>query len=59
MAAAINAQTPPKAFIDGTGPGWRELGENDFAPVNGNPDTWTWSGEILKCTGKPIGALLS
>jgi hypothetical protein len=57
MAGAINGQTPPKAFIDGTGPGWRELGENDFAPVNGNPDTWAWSGEILKCTGKPIGVM--
>ncbi|NWF82418.1 MAG: DUF1080 domain-containing protein [Bryobacteraceae bacterium] len=51
------AQAPPKAFIDGTGPGWRELGEADFAPVNGNPDTWIWSGEILKCTGKPIGVM--
>lgn len=57
MAGAINGQTPPKAFLDGTGPGWRELGENDFAPVNGNPDTWVWSGEILKCTGKPIGVM--
>jgi len=57
MAAAAYGQTPPKAFIDGTGPGWRELGESDFAPVNGNPDTWVWSGEILKCTGKPIGVM--
>ena len=61
LAAAVaftaHGQTPPKAFIDGTGPGWRDLLEPDFAPVNGNPDTWTWSGEILKCTGKPIGVM--
>jgi len=24
---------PPRAFIDGTGPGWRTLGETDFAGV--------------------------
>lgn len=57
MATAVYGQTPPRAFIDGTGPGWRELGETDFAPVNGDPDTWAWSGEILKCTGKPIGVM--
>jgi len=32
-------QEPHRAFIDGTGPGWRTLGETDFAGVNGNPDT--------------------
>ncbi len=57
IAVSAAAQTPPKAYIDGAGPGWRELGEADFAPVNGNPDTWTWSGEILKCAGKPIGVM--
>ena len=57
MAGAAGGQTPPKAFIDGTGPGWRELGESDFTPVNGEPDTWSWSGEILKCTGMPIGVM--
>jgi hypothetical protein len=57
LTGATAAQTPPRAFIDGTEPGWRDLLEADFAPVNGNPDTWTWSGDILKCTGKPIGVL--
>ncbi len=32
----------PRASIDGTGPGWRVLGEDDFTAVNCSPDTWTW-----------------
>ena len=51
------AQEAPRAFIDGVGPGWRTLGENDFAGVNGNPDTWTWKDGVLLCSGKPIGAM--
>jgi hypothetical protein len=47
----------PKAFIDGTGPGWRTLGPNDFARVNDSPDTWTWAGDVLKSTGVPIGVI--
>ena len=50
-------QEPPRAFIDGAGPGWRTLGENDFAPVNGNPDTWTWRNGLLFCSGRPIGVM--
>ena len=54
-------QTAPaaatKAFIDGTGPGWRTLGENDFAGVNGNADTWTWRNGVLISSGTPIGVL--
>jgi len=46
-----------KAFIDGTGPGWRTLGENDFAGVNGNADTWAWKNDVLISTGTPIGVL--
>ena len=46
-----------KAFIDGTGPGWRTLGENDFAGVNGNADTWTWRNGVLISSGTPIGVL--
>ena len=46
-----------RAFIDGTGPGWRALGENDFAGVNGNADTWTWRNGVLISTGTPIGVL--
>lgn len=49
--------TSPKAFIDGQGPGWRTLGEADFVPVNGAPDTWTWKDGLLTCSGKPIGVM--
>jgi hypothetical protein len=45
----------PKAVIDGTGPGWRELGKDDFIPVNGDEDTWSWKADVLHCTGKPVG----
>jgi hypothetical protein len=48
---------PPRAFIDGTEPGWRVLGPADFAGVNGAADTWTWTSDLLRSTGKPIGVL--
>jgi Domain of Unknown Function (DUF1080) len=54
------AQDPPilpRAFVDGTGPGWRSLDEEDFTNVNCRPDTWTWKGEVLFCTGQPIGVM--
>ena len=47
----------PKAFVDGTGPGWKVLGEKDFVNVNGQPDTWTWKDGLLSCTGQPIGVM--
>lgn len=53
------AAPAPKAFIDGTGLGWRSLGEADFVNVNTDPDTWTWSEGAVKCTGKPVGVTRS
>ncbi len=47
----------PKAFVDGTGPGWRALGQEDFANVNCYPETWTWKNDLLSCTGQPIGVM--
>lgn len=47
----------PKAFINGTGPGWVELGPDDFIKVNCFDDTWTWQDDILHCTGTPIGVI--
>ena len=47
----------PRAFVDGTGPGWRALGQEDFANVNCYPDTWTWKNDLLSCTGQPIGVM--
>ena len=52
-----NKTSSPKAFIDGQGPGWRTLGEADFVPVNGAPDTWTWKDGLLTCSGQPIGVM--
>jgi hypothetical protein len=49
----------PRAFIDGTGPGWRELGEADFVNVNCDPDTWTWQGGAARCKGQPVGVIRS
>jgi hypothetical protein len=49
--------TPPRAFLDGTGPGWKVLGEPDFVNVNGNPDTWTWKDGTVSCTGLPVGVM--
>jgi hypothetical protein len=48
---------PPKASLDGTGPGWKTLGEDDFARVNCAPETWTWKDDVLHCTGRPVGVL--
>src|SRR4051812_12266361 len=47
----------PKAFINGTEPGWRPLVENDLLPVNGAADTWSWKNDIVHCTGRPVGVI--
>jgi hypothetical protein len=57
MHSSAPQATPPRAFIDGTGPGWRTLTEADFADVNGDPDTWVWKGELLLGSGLPIGVM--
>jgi len=57
LSLAKEPQNLPRAFIDGTGPGWRSLGEKDFVNVNCQPDTWTWKDDLLYCTGQPIGVL--
>jgi hypothetical protein len=49
----------PRAFIDGTGTGWRDLTGSDFVNVNCNADTWTWKGNSVSCTGKPVGVTRS
>jgi hypothetical protein len=55
LTAPILRAQSPRAFLDGTGPGWRTLGESDFTDVNGTPDTWTWKDGLLTTTGQPIG----
>src|SRR5262245_42905569 len=59
MVCAEEASAPPKAFIDGTGHGWRSLGEQDFTNVNCSADTWTWTADGVKCTGQPVGVIRS
>ena len=51
------AESLPKAFIDGTGDGFRALTKDDFTKVNCDDDTWTWKDGVLHCTGKPTGVL--
>ncbi len=56
--ATLTAQGPasaPKAFIDGTGPGWKPLSLSDFENVNCAKDTWTGKDGEIHCTGQPIG----
>jgi hypothetical protein len=59
LLPCVSAQgpAPARAFLDGTGPGWRALEAQDFAGVNGDQDTWTWQGEVLHSSGKPIGVM--
>jgi hypothetical protein len=61
IAAEAEAATPalPKAFIDGTGPGWREWTLDDFVNVNCDDNTWTWEDNMFKCTGTPVGVIRS
>jgi len=56
---ATTEDTPDlkKAFIDGTGPGWRPLTGDDFVNVNCKPDTWTWKDGHAFCTGNPVGVI--
>jgi hypothetical protein len=49
----------PQAFIDGTAPGFVELGEADFAAVNCDPDTWAFQDGEIHCTGQPVGVIRS
>lgn len=49
----------PKAYIDGQGPGWRELTLDDFVNVNCNPDTWSSKDGVIACTGTPVGVIRS
>jgi hypothetical protein len=57
--AADDPATTPKACIDGTGPGWKELGEADFVNVNCHADTWAWKDGVAHCTGQPVGVIRS
>jgi hypothetical protein len=57
LVPAQNPPAAPKAFIDGTGLGWKQLTGDDFVNVNTDQDTWTWTGGDVHCTGKPVGVI--
>ncbi|MEZ4701740.1 MAG: DUF1080 domain-containing protein [Rhodothermales bacterium] len=59
VASAPGVRTERAATIDGAGPGWEDLTEADFVDVNGDPDTWTWDGTLVRTTGNPIGVYRS
>jgi len=49
----------PKAWIDGSGPGWKALDEGDFINVNCRPATWHWQKGVIHCSGHPVGVIRS
>jgi hypothetical protein len=55
--AAAGDEPLPKAVIDGTGPGWRALGEDDFENINCDSDTWSFKEGVIYCTGQPVGVM--
>jgi hypothetical protein len=57
LSLAQDSQSLPRAFVDGMGPSWKPLEEVDFTNVNCRPDTWVWKGDVLFCTGQPIGVM--
>jgi len=59
LTSAHAQQSIPKAFIDGTGPGWIALNEEYFVNVNCDTNTWTWTNGMVRCTGKPVGVIRS
>lgn len=50
-------QPAPKAFVDGNGPGWVSLGQDEFVNVNCADDTWTWTDSSVHCSGVPTGVI--
>jgi hypothetical protein len=55
--ATDEAPPAPRAFVDGSEPGFRSLGEDDFTAVNCDPQTWTWNDGVIHCTGRPVGVI--
>jgi hypothetical protein len=51
------AKSTPKAMITGTEAGWRAMTEDDFVNVNCADNTWSFEGNLIKCTGKPVGVI--
>lgn len=56
-AAKSATPTPPNISIDGNGPGWRAMTEDEFINQNTAPDTWKWENGVIYNTGQPVGVL--
>jgi len=59
MLPAADETPVTKGFIDGSGPGFRTLGEQDFVNVNCDADTWKFQDGMIACTGTPVGVIRS
>lgn len=60
LHSVLQADEPaPRAFLDGTGPGWKTLTLEDFTRVNCDPETFTTKDGMIHCTGQPIGVTRS
>lgn len=57
--ALLPCDAEQRAVIHGNEAGWVSLGEEDFARVNGDQDTWTWTDGMAICSGTPIGVTRS
>lgn len=57
IAVARAGDELPKAMLDGNGPDWVSLGEDDFENVNCDPETWSWKDGVAHCTGTPTGVI--
>jgi hypothetical protein len=59
FSVSADEPAPATASIDGTEPGWLDLGEADFVNVNCEPETWSWNEGQAHCTGSPVGVIRS
>jgi hypothetical protein len=59
IADEADQEKPPvtAAMVDGSGPGWIALGEEDFVQVNSADDTWSFKDGTIYCTGKPTSVM--
>ncbi len=58
-ACADEPREPAPVFAGSDVAGWRELRFDEFINANGDDDTWTAAGGVIRCTGKPVGVLKS
>jgi hypothetical protein len=52
-----NSKPVTQAFVDGLADGFQALAKDDFEKVNSADDTWTFEGDLIKCTGQPVSVI--